>query len=58
VLRTGANIARQGVPPWIPLFVPLFKEQKEKDIKSHFVSLAAKPLRAADMPKQEILRVS
>jgi len=41
VLRTGANIARPGVPPGNPLSVPRYKEKSEKDI---FVLMHLSPL--------------
>ena len=48
--------ARPGVPPGNPLALPLCKEEKEKNIKVLSASLAAKLTRAADMPKQKVLR--
>jgi len=38
------------------LALPLFKAEKEKDINTCTASLATPLPRAADMPKQEILR--
>jgi len=60
LLGAPQEVAKKGAkafPLGSPLALPLYKEKDEINIKALRAVLPSLPTRAADMPKQKVLRV-